>query len=99
MTTLSHSGSISPRNGKSFASSSPLAVRTVPVRDFKPDTKSRKNRIGKEKNHPAVRRDVQFFPGLLIDYALFSFILAADAMLTAEISLRDRFRTTETLPS
>ena len=86
MNTLSYSGTFSNRNGKSVASSSPSAARTVPGAE-------------KEMNTSAVRRDTRFSPGLLIDYALFSYILAVDAVLTAETFLRDRLQTKNSLPA
>ena len=94
MKTLFQSGSISKCNGKSFAPSSSLAVRTVPESSVKLD---KKNSAGKEKNNPAVRRDIRFSPGLFLDYTVFSYMMAVDATLTAEIFVRDRFRTKKTL--
>ena len=96
MKTLVHSDPFSNRNAQSPASSSPLAVRTVPVSAFKLDEK---NSAGKEKNNPAVRRDTYFSPGLLLDYTLFSYILAVDAGLTAKVFLRDRLGAKERRPA
>jgi hypothetical protein len=89
MKSLFHSRTFSKRNSTSLASPSPLAVRTVPVSAFKLD---RGHRTGKEMKRSTVPRNTRFSPGLLIDYALFSYILAVDAGLTAEIFLRDRLR-------
>jgi hypothetical protein len=36
------------------------------------------------------RRNTRFSPGLLVDYTLFSYILAVDVGLTAETFLRNR---------
>jgi hypothetical protein len=84
MISLFHSGAFSNRISKKSASSSPLATRTVPGTE-------------KEKNTSAVRRDIQFSPGLLLDYTLFSYIMAVDAVLTAEVFLRDRLQTKNSL--
>ena len=60
---------------------------------------NKENGAAKEKNGTAVRRNIQFFSGLSVDYALFYFILAVDAALTAEIFLRSRFGAKVTVPS
>ncbi|WP_446010251.1 hypothetical protein [Candidatus Electrothrix sp.] len=87
MKTLFHSATFSNRNGKSFAPSSITVTR-------------KKNRFRKEMNNSAVRRKTRFSPGLLVDYTLFSYILAVDAGLTAEGFLRNRLSGGKrTLPS
>ncbi|WP_339137235.1 MAG: hypothetical protein WGN25_04375 [Candidatus Electrothrix sp. GW3-4] len=96
MKSLFYSSTFSKRNNTSLAPSSPLATRTVPVSGFKLD---KKNSVGKEKNNRAVRRNTRFSPGLLLDYTLFSYILAVDAGLTAEVFLRDRLRGKRSLPA
>ena len=96
MKTLFYSGKVSNCNGKSFVPSLPLAVRTVLASCFKLD---KKNSAGKEKNNPAVLRDTRFSPGLLLDYTLFSYMLAVDAGLTAKIFLRGRLGAKESLPA
>jgi hypothetical protein len=85
MITSFHSGTVSNRISKTSASSSPLAARSsVPS-------------AGKKMNTSAVRRNTYFSPGMLIDYTLFSYILAVDAVLTAEVFLRDRLQTKNSL--
>ncbi|MDU9049299.1 MAG: hypothetical protein Q3M30_10630 [Candidatus Electrothrix sp. Rat3] len=84
MISLFHSGAFSNRISKTSVSSSSLTTRTVPGTE-------------KEMNTSVVRRDIQFSPGLLLDYTLFSYILAVDAVLTAEVFFRDRLQTKNSL--
>ena len=96
MKTLFHSGTFFNRNGKSVVSYSPASVRTLPGIGFRP---RKKNRFREEMNNSAVRRKSRFSPGLLVDYTLFSYILAVDVGLTAEMFLRDRLGGKRSLPS
>ncbi|CAK8717173.1 hypothetical protein KKHLCK_06330 [Candidatus Electrothrix laxa] len=96
MKSLFHPRTFSKSNSTSAASLSPLAVRTVPVTSYR---LNQANRTGKQINNSVTRRNTRFSPGLLIDYTLFSYILAVDAGLTAEIFLRDRLRGKKSLPA
>ncbi|MCI5120645.1 MAG: hypothetical protein D3908_05540 [Candidatus Electrothrix sp. AUS4] len=95
MKTMFQSRTFTNRNAQSLAPTSPLAVRTVPGAGFR---QGKKNRFRKEMNNSADRRNIRFSPGLLLDYTLFSYILAVDAGLTAKELLRDRLRTKESIP-
>ncbi|MCI5137286.1 MAG: hypothetical protein D3922_02455 [Candidatus Electrothrix sp. AR1] len=96
MKSLFHSTLLSSRSGKSLRSPSPSVFRTVPNTNFK---KNKEKGAEKEKNSPAVRRNIQIFFGLLTDFVLFYFLLAVDAAMTAEIFLRASFNAKETTPA
>ena len=74
MNSLFHPSLLSNRFGQSFELPSPSIPRT--------------KEAGQAKNSPAVRENIQMFFALLPDLALFYFILAVDALLTAKIFLR-----------
>jgi hypothetical protein len=93
MKSLFHSRTFSKRHSTSV---SPLAVRTVPVASYK---LHQENRTEKAMDNTADRRKIRFSPGLLVDYTLFSYILAVDVGLTAETFLRDRLGGKRSLPS
>ena len=83
MSSLFHSNSLSSRHGRSLGLPSPSVSRTVP------DTGSKQEKgAGKESNSPAIRHNIKMFFSLLPDLALFYFILAVDAALTAKVFLR-----------
>ena len=96
MKPLFPSRTFSKHHSTSLAKTSPLAVRTVPVTSYK---QHQENRAGKAMNNTAVRRNTLFSPSMLIDYTLFSYILAVDAGLTAKMFLRDRLQGKRSLPS
>ncbi|MCI5133315.1 MAG: hypothetical protein D3904_17825 [Candidatus Electrothrix sp. EH2] len=50
-------------------------------------------------NKTADRRNTRFSLGLLVDYTLFSYILAVDAGLTAEMFVRDRLGSKKSFPA
>lgn len=106
MSTLFHSGTFSNRISKKSAPSSPLVVHTAPGSNFVVHTVpganfelNKEKGAGKKMNTPTVRRDTSFSPGMLLDYTIFSYILAVDAVLTAEVFLRDRLQTKNRLPA
>ncbi|MCI5138107.1 MAG: hypothetical protein D3922_06750 [Candidatus Electrothrix sp. AR1] len=74
MNALFHPSLLSNRFGQSFELPSPSIPRT--------------KEAGQAKKSPAVRENVRMLFGLLPDLALFYFILAIDAVLTAKIFLR-----------
>ena len=106
MISLFHSGAFSNRISKKSASLSPLVIHTAPGTNFVVHTVlganfelNKENSAGKKMNTSTVRRDTHFSPGLLIDYTIFFYILAVDAVLTAEVFLRDRLGTKNSLPA
>ncbi|MCI5226337.1 MAG: hypothetical protein D3918_06695 [Candidatus Electrothrix sp. AX2] len=93
MKSLFHSRSFSRHHSTSV---SPLAVRTVPVTSYK---LHQANRTKKAMNKTADCCHTSFSPGMLLDYTLFSYILAVDAGLTAKMFLRDRLQGKKSLPA
>ena len=96
MKSLFHSGMSFNGVSKSPAPSSPVVTRTAPRTAAFELAKENSSKAG---DNMAARRNVYFFSGLLVDYTLFYYILAADVVLTAEMFIRGHLQAKDSIPA